>query len=441
MAAAGDPVLDHRDLHRHAHGRLHPQQPDHARAVALDGHRHRRRHHRAGEHLPAHRGGAAAARSRPPSTGTKEISLAVTATTLSLVVIFLPVAFMGGLVGKFWNSFGLTATFAIMVSLLVAFTLTPMLAARILSRSAVGTHGETVRGLVQGRRALPPARARYEAALGWCLRHRVVCLAATALIFVGGWYPAHEHPAGVRGRRRHERVRGGGRGAARLLDRAQRADRARDGGGDPDDPGGHHALHHGRACAASTSPMSPTSRIYVGLKPLRGAQALAAGADEATCAQQLAAFPGMRVSVQNISLIGGGGFRQTPFNLILRGPDLPGSSSTRSGVIRDLLKAKAGFVDLDTAQASASRRSRCTSTAAEGLGPRRAGGRHRGRAPDHGRRREGGLLPGRRRAVRRPAAPQGGVPKRRLRPARPHGAGARAARWSSSPTSPTSARA
>ena len=66
-------------------------------------------------------------------TGTREIALAVTATTISLVVIFLPVAFMGGLVGKFWNSFGLTATFAIMVSLLVAFTLTPMLGARIFA--------------------------------------------------------------------------------------------------------------------------------------------------------------------------------------------------------------------------------------------------------------------------------------------------------------------
>ena len=72
----------------------------------------------------------------------------MTATTLSLVVIFLPVAFMGGLVGKFWNSFGLTATFAIMVSLVIAFTLTPMLAARILSHSAVGPHGEIVADLV-----------------------------------------------------------------------------------------------------------------------------------------------------------------------------------------------------------------------------------------------------------------------------------------------------
>ena len=52
------------------------------------------------------------------------------ATTLSLVAIFVPVGFMGGIVGRFMKSFGLTMSFAIMVSLLVSFTLTPMLSAR-----------------------------------------------------------------------------------------------------------------------------------------------------------------------------------------------------------------------------------------------------------------------------------------------------------------------
>ena len=99
---------------------------------------------------------------RPPFeaaiTGTKEIALAVMATTLSLVVIFLPVAFMGGLVGKFWNSFGLTATFAIMVSLVVAFTLTPMLAARLLSSETAATgHGPPG---AHGRGPAPARRAR-----------------------------------------------------------------------------------------------------------------------------------------------------------------------------------------------------------------------------------------------------------------------------------------
>jgi len=63
---------------------------------------------------------------------TEEIGLAVLATTLSLVAIFVPVAFMGGIVGRFMESFGLTMAFAIMVSLLVSFTLTPMLSARWL---------------------------------------------------------------------------------------------------------------------------------------------------------------------------------------------------------------------------------------------------------------------------------------------------------------------
>ncbi|HEX8550822.1 MAG TPA: efflux RND transporter permease subunit [Abditibacteriaceae bacterium] len=64
--------------------------------------------------------------------GTREIGLAVLATTLSLVAVFLPVAFMSGIVGRFMNSFGLTMAFAIMVSLLVSFTLTPSLGARWL---------------------------------------------------------------------------------------------------------------------------------------------------------------------------------------------------------------------------------------------------------------------------------------------------------------------
>ena len=64
--------------------------------------------------------------------GTKEIGLAVTATTLSLLAVFLPVGFMAGIVGRFMSSFGFTASFAIAVSLLVSFTLTPMLSARLI---------------------------------------------------------------------------------------------------------------------------------------------------------------------------------------------------------------------------------------------------------------------------------------------------------------------
>src|SRR5262249_53742272 len=64
--------------------------------------------------------------------GTREIALAVLATSLSLGVIFVPIAFMGGSVGRFFSSFGLTVAFAVMMSLFVSFTLTPMLCSRFL---------------------------------------------------------------------------------------------------------------------------------------------------------------------------------------------------------------------------------------------------------------------------------------------------------------------
>ncbi len=66
--------------------------------------------------------------------GTREIGLAVLATTLSLIAVFLPVAFMEGLTGRLLSSFGITMSFAILVSLLVSFTLAPMLGARWLGK-------------------------------------------------------------------------------------------------------------------------------------------------------------------------------------------------------------------------------------------------------------------------------------------------------------------
>jgi len=79
--------------------------------------------------------------------GTAEIGVAVLATTLSLVVIFVPVSFMSSISGRFLYQFGLTAAVAVLVSLLVSFTLTPMLCARMLKGGAgPGVHGAASRG-------------------------------------------------------------------------------------------------------------------------------------------------------------------------------------------------------------------------------------------------------------------------------------------------------
>ncbi len=83
--------------------------------------------------------------------GTREIGLAVLATTLSLLAVFIPVGFMSGIVGRFMSSFGLTAAAAIAVSLIVSFTLTPMLAARWIKgkEGAKGRKGEGEAAVVE----------------------------------------------------------------------------------------------------------------------------------------------------------------------------------------------------------------------------------------------------------------------------------------------------
>lgn len=110
---------------------------------------------------------------------TADIGLAVMATTLSLVIIFLPVAFMGGIVGRFMSSFGFTSAFSIMVSLLVSFTLTPMLCARFLKR-AERDHGPSGKSAKAGRFYSWIDR-RYTAMLVWSMKHRL----ATSLVSIG----------------------------------------------------------------------------------------------------------------------------------------------------------------------------------------------------------------------------------------------------------------
>ncbi|MSU58070.1 MAG: efflux RND transporter permease subunit [Pedosphaera sp.] len=116
---------------------------------------------------------------------TREIGTAVLATTLSLVVIFVPVSFMSSVAGRFLYQFGITAGVAVLVSLLVSFTLTPLMSARLFNFRAVqrSAHGgpKSRRGLYGG------VERRYLAVLEFCLRHRLavvvlaVCVMASSV--------------------------------------------------------------------------------------------------------------------------------------------------------------------------------------------------------------------------------------------------------------------
>ena len=111
--------------------------------------------------------------------GTKEIGLAVMATTMSLLAVFLPVGFMGGIVGRFMSSFGFTSAFAIAVSLLVSFTLTPMLCSRFLkspAQKAAGGHSSKESFLFRH------LDAWYTSMLTWSMAHRKTVVLASVLV-------------------------------------------------------------------------------------------------------------------------------------------------------------------------------------------------------------------------------------------------------------------
>ncbi len=107
-------------------------------------------------------------------SATSEIAGAVVATTLSLVVVFAPIAFMGGMVGRFFSSFGFVVGFSVLMSMFVSFTMTPMLCSRFLKPL-----GHSGRGwfwqLIENS---------YIAVLGWSLKHRwVMVMLAFAVLF------------------------------------------------------------------------------------------------------------------------------------------------------------------------------------------------------------------------------------------------------------------
>jgi HAE1 family hydrophobic/amphiphilic exporter-1 len=110
--------------------------------------------------------------------GTSEIGLAVMATTFSIAAVFVPVAFMHGIIGRFFYQFGMTVTCAVLISLFVSFTLTPMLSSRVLSLPE--QHGRVFRGI---EAALNGIDRGYRSLLGWSLRHRLAVVTVALGLF------------------------------------------------------------------------------------------------------------------------------------------------------------------------------------------------------------------------------------------------------------------
>jgi hydrophobic/amphiphilic exporter-1 (mainly G- bacteria), HAE1 family len=114
-------------------------------------------------------------------TGAGEVGFTILSMTLSLAAVFIPLLFMGGIIGKLFNEFAVTIMVAILVSGFVSLTLTPMLCSRFLKPQPAGGHGRLYAAF---ERAFQAALHGYERSLGFVMRHRPLTLVFSVLILV-----------------------------------------------------------------------------------------------------------------------------------------------------------------------------------------------------------------------------------------------------------------
>ncbi len=301
--------------------------------------------------------------SRAASYATREIATAVLATTLSLVVIFLPLAFMQGRIGRFFSSYGVTVAFAIMVSLFISFTLTPMLASRFLRH----TPDERLREKkAHGGPLMRWMGGHYLAVLRWSLSHRwavvlgvAACLASLVFFFkvtsfnfmpqddASEFEVAFQTPEGTT-------MDSTARIAGQLENRLKSIQ-----------INGEQAITHILVTIGETSGRVGKGEgnvtrglIYCRLPELGGRISALLGHSRrwsqfeamARARTIVAEFPDLRAGVQMTSGIGGGG-RNADLQFNLVGADLDRLSQYSETIIQKL-RQQPGIVDLDTTLAN-----------------------------------------------------------------------------------------
>jgi len=276
------------------------------------------------------------------ASATAEIALAVVATTLSLLVIFIPVIFMGGRVGRFFVSFGYVVAFSILMSMMISFTMTPALCSRFLKAEDghAATKGWPVWRLVEGF---------YMAALRFSLAHRWLIVLVSVGVFastptlmkiVGKDFVPRDDtsefevvvtlPEGTSLERADEvlaeveqrlrSVRGVTKTFTTIGDTSGRTAR-----------GQGEVTRAGIYCRL----IDLGERDYSQFDVMQDARRI------------LVDYPDLRAAVQDVAAISGSGFRQVMIDLNLRGPDME-KLQLYSQTITDWMRAQGPYVDVDT---------------------------------------------------------------------------------------------
>jgi HAE1 family hydrophobic/amphiphilic exporter-1 len=274
--------------------------------------------------------------------GTREIGLAVMATTFSLVVIFLPIAFMSGRIGRFFNEFGITTAVAILFSMLISFTLTPMLCSRFLKLKK-GHKSAKERGFY---RAIDRS---YGWILEFSLRHRwVIVVAAILTVYttiplfraVGKDFLPRDDQSEFEVTVQTPEGYTLERSAQAFQELANRLRNL---------PGVEHTLvtigDTSGFVAAGEGDVTSGS-IYVRMAELEHRDF--SQFDVMTRARKvLSEYPDLRTSVQAVNTFGGGGARMSDFEFDLVGPDIEKLERYSNDIMAEMRKIK-GFVDVDS---------------------------------------------------------------------------------------------
>ena len=277
---------------------------------------------------------------------TSEIGLAVMATTFAIVAIFLPVAFMKGIIGRFFLQFALTVVFSVLVSLLVSFTLTPMLASIFLKRITlqrgkpgprIKPHHRLADGFDRGYKKL---EGGYRHVLAFSLNHRVIMLVGALLLFAGSLYMTtfmgkEFVPPEDQGQflvRLEAPIDYSVDKADELFRPAEKILRKM-----PEVRAVLYRLGIGGSVnraimMTSLIPKSERKKTQMDLKK--------------EIRQKLSRFPGLKVSAEDFSLIGGGQ-RQVPIQYSVRGRDLAELQTYARQIAGEFSKLP-GIVDVDT---------------------------------------------------------------------------------------------
>ena len=335
------------------------------------------------------------------SSATKEIALAVMATTLSLIVIFAPIAFMGGRVGRFFSCFGFIVGFTVLMSMVVSFTMTPMLCSRFLKVDK--SHSKSKSGLVwravewtymlrlQLRKALPRHR--------WLviLLAIGVFLTTPALMKIVGmeFVPRDDQsefevaitlPEGYSLDRadevfqeiegRLQQLRGVTHSYSVIGDTSGRISK------------GQGDVTRGTIYVRM---IDLTQRPYSQFDVMREARSI------------MAEYPDLRCAVQDAAALSATGMRQVDIDLNIRGPEIQKLESISQEVL-DWMRQTGGYVDSDTSLSMRKPELRLIPKPRKDVGPRCFGPDDCHDDEHSGRRRAGEQVQGERRAVRRLAA-------------------------------------